>query len=131
VVTGEHIGTHLGFPTANLQPDDPCKLIPANGVYAVKARLEDSLEQKHAMTNIGRRPTFHPSPSTLHPQPSTTIETHILRHDGKLYGQYMTVSFIHRLRDEKRFDSPEALVEQLRQDAATAEELFNQEIEER
>lgn len=129
VVTGEHIGTHLGYPTANLQPDDPCKLIPANGVYAVKARLEDSLEQKHAMTNIGRRPTFHPSPST--PSLSTTIETHILRHDGKLYGQYMTVSFIHRLRDEKRFDSPEALVEQLRQDAATAEELFNQEIEER
>ena len=127
VVTGEHIGTHLGFPTANLQPDDPCKLIPANGVYAVKARLEDSLEQKHAMTNIGRRPTFSEFlPSTL-----TTIETHILRHDGKLYGQYMTVSFIHRLRDEKRFDSPEALVEQLRQDAATAEELFNQEIEER
>lgn len=124
VVTGEHIGTHLGFPTANLQPDDPCKLIPANGVYAVKARLEDSMEQKHAMTNIGRRPTFNPSPST-------TIETHILRHDGKLYGQYMTVSFIHRLRDEKRFDSPEALAEQLRQDAATAEELFNQEIEER
>lgn len=126
VVSGKHIGTHLGFPTANLQPDDPGKLIPANGVYAVKARLEDSMEQKHAMTNIGRRPTFSESlPSTL-----TTIETHILRHEGKLYGQQLAISFVHRLRDEKRFDTPEALAEQLCQDAATAEKQLNQEIEE-
>lgn len=121
VVSGEHIGTHLGFPTANLQPDDPNKLIPADGVYAVKARLEDSLEQKHAIANIGQRPTFNGK--------QTTLETHILRHDGKLYGQYMTVSFIHRLRDEQRFDSPEALAAQLRQDAETAENLLNQEID--
>lgn len=121
VVSGEHIGTHLGFPTANLQADDPNKLIPADGVYAVKARLEDSLEQKHAIANIGQRPTFNGK--------QTTLETHILRHDGKLYGQYMTVSFIHRLRDEQRFDSPEALAAQLRQDAETAENLLNQEID--
>lgn len=121
VVSGEHIGTHLGFPTANLQLDDPCKLVPANGVYAVKVCLEDSLEQKHAIANIGLRPTFNGK--------QTTLETHILRHEGKLYGQHLTVRFIHRLRDEQRFDSPEALAEQLHRDAATAEELLNQEIE--
>lgn len=120
VVSGQHIGTEIGFPTANLQPDDPCKLIPANGVYAVKVRLESSLEQKHAMTNIGHRPTFNGQ--------QTTLETHILHHEGKLYGQSMTVSFIHRLRDEQRFDTPEELVEQLRQDAQNAEERLNQDI---
>lgn len=127
VVRGEHIGTNIGFPTANLQPDDANKLIPANGVYAVRVRLEDSLEQKHGMTNIGRRPTFTP---TTTQQPPLTIETHILRHDGVLYGQRMMVSFIHRMRDEQSFEGPEALVAQLRQDAATAEELLNQDIEE-
>ena len=127
VIRGEHIGTNIGFPTANLQPDGANKLIPANGVYAVRVRLEDSLEQKHGMTNIGRRPTF--SPTTIQ-QPPLTIETHILRHDGVLYGQRMMVSFIHRMRDEQSFEGPEALVAQLRQDAATAEELLNQDIEE-
>lgn len=122
VVSGEHIGTHLGFPTANLQPNDPLKLIPANGVYAVKVRLESSLEQKHAMANIGRRPTFDGS--------CTTLETHILRHEGELYGQQIAVSFIHRLRDEQRFETPEALAEQLQRDAQTAEELLTNDIDE-
>ena len=122
MVSGEHIGTHLGFPTANLQPNDPLKLIPANGVYAVKVRLESSLEQKHAMANIGRRPTFDGS--------RTTLETHILRHEGELYGQQIAVSFIHRLRDEQRFETPEALAEQLQRDAQTAEELLTNDIDE-
>jgi len=124
VVRGEHIGTNIGFPTANLQPDDANKLIPSNGVYAVKVRLENSLEQKHGMTNIGRRPTFSTS-TTM-----TTIETHILRHEGVLYGQRMIISFIYRMRDEQPFDGLEALTAQLRQDAVTAEKLLNQDIEE-
>jgi len=122
VVTGNHIGTDLGFPTANLQTDDDSKLIPANGVYAVKVRLSDSLEQKHGMANIGRRPTFDGK--------QTTIETHILRHFGPLYGQRLSVAFIHRLRDEQRFDTPEALSAQLFHDAETAEEQLNKDIEE-
>ncbi|MBQ6767668.1 MAG: bifunctional riboflavin kinase/FAD synthetase [Prevotella sp.] len=122
VVSGEHIGSRLGFPTANLQPADACKLIPANGAYAVKVRLDNSFVQKHAMTNIGRRPTFDGH--------QTTLETHILQYEGKLYGQQMAVSFCHRLRDEQRFDTPEALAEQLRHDAETTEKLFNQDSEE-
>lgn len=124
VVSGEHVGTNLGFPTANLQLDGD-KLIPAGGVYAVRVRLANSLEQKHGMTNIGTRPTF-----TNDAHPATSIETYILRHEGKLYGQRITVNFVHRLREERRFDSPEALVSQLSQDAERVEELLTQDIEE-
>lgn len=114
VVSGEHIGTHIGFPTANLQPADPHKLIPANGAYAVRVRIGDNPKPLLGMTNIGQRPTFDGK--------KTTLETHILHYDGALYGQSLTVSFICRLRDEQRFDTPEALAAQLRRDAATAEE---------
>ena len=114
VVSGEHIGTHIGFPTANLQPDNPHKLIPANGAYAVRVRIGDAKELLPGMTNIGQRPTFDGK--------TTTLETHILHYEGALYGKSLTVSFIHRLRDEQRFDTPEALAAQLRRDAATAEE---------
>jgi riboflavin kinase/FMN adenylyltransferase len=74
------------------------------------------------MANIGRRPTFDGS--------CTTLETHILRHEGELYGQQIAVSFIHRLRDEQRFETPEALAEQLQRDAQTAEELLTNDIDE-
>ena len=117
IVRGQHIGTGIGFPTANLQPEEPLKLIPAPGVYAVRVRLEDSLETKHAMMNIGRRPTFHGSKQTL--------EAHILRFQGDIYGQRMIVLWEQRLRDERRFDSREALVSQLRLDAEAAEQCLN------
>ena len=110
---GEHIGTQLGFPTANLTPTDPQQLIPAPGVYAVKVRLENSMEQKHGMMNIGRRPTFDGTRQTL--------ETHIFQLHDNLYGQRLLVSFVERLRDEQRFDSIEALKSQLQQDKAAAE----------
>ena len=126
VVSGEHIGTHLGFPTANLQPDDKAKLIPANGVYAVKVQLENMSEPKHGMTNIGRRPTF--SPLAHHPSP-VTIETHIFQHKGELYGQQMTISFVRSMRQEQPFESPEALKSQLLIDAATAEKLLTQDFD--
>jgi riboflavin kinase/FMN adenylyltransferase len=110
---GEHIGTRLGFPTANLMPIDSQQLIPAPGVYAVKVRLEHSMEQKHGMMNIGRRPTFDGTRQTL--------ETHIFQLHDDLYGQRLLVSFVERLRDEQRFDSVEALKAQLQQDKAAAE----------
>ena len=115
VVNGEHIGTNLGFPTANLETA-PDKLIPAPGVYAVRVRLEASVEQKHGMMNIGERPTFDGQ--------QTTLEVNIFRFWGDLYGQQMSISFIDRIRPEQRFDSPEALAEQLRKDAEAAEHLL-------
>lgn len=117
VVKGYHIGTDIGFPTANLQPDEPLKLIPAPGAYAVMVRVGDSTTALPAMMNIGCRPTFDGDRQTL--------ETHILHFDGDIYGQRMVVWWIQRLRDEQRFDSREDLVAQLRQDAEAAEQCLN------
>lgn len=121
VVSGHHVGTVLGFPTANLQPQDADKLVPAVGVYAVKVRLENSLEMKHGMMNIGRRPTFNGE--------HLTLETHIFRFEDNLYGHQMSVWFVGRLRSEMRFESREALIAQLELDARRAEEILNQTIE--
>ena len=116
IVPGEHIGHELGFPTANLAPDDPFKLIPASGVYAVWASIADG-ERMPAMMNIGTRPTFEGHRQTL--------EVHILKEVGDIYGQALTVEFVSRLRSERRFDSREALVEQLRQDRESVFTLLN------
>lgn len=107
---GEHVGTRLGFPTANIVPDSAAQLIPAPGVYAVTC---DTLK---GIMNIGTRPTFGPHPQTL--------EVHLLHYDGNLYGQQLSVAFIQRLRDEQRFDSMEALQRQLQRDAQQAEALL-------
>ena len=119
VVAGEHIGHEIGFPTANLSVDNPDKVIPASGVYAVWAilgnRIANPSEQRlPAMMNIGTRPTFNGSRQTL--------EVHILDEVGDVYGQMLTIEFVSRLRSERRFDSPEALVEQLKADRAEAME---------
>ncbi|MBQ9677534.1 MAG: bifunctional riboflavin kinase/FAD synthetase [Prevotella sp.] len=110
VVKGEHVGTRLGFPTANLQVADPHKMIPAAGVYAVRCMMDDGRSKMYkGMMNIGTRPTFG-----VHRQ---TLEVHILDYEGDLYGQTVTVSFIERLRDERRFDNEEELRAQLKEDA--------------
>ena len=118
---GEHVGTKLGFPTANLVPVDEKQLIPAAGAYAVKVRVENSVEWKHGMMNIGMRPTFDGHKRTL--------EVHIFRLNEDLYGQQMLVSFVERLRDEQRFENVEALISQLQQDAILAEQILNQDSE--
>lgn len=115
VKQGEHIGSTLGFPTANLEPDEG-KLIPAPGVYAVKAILGYGLI-KPAMMNIGTRPTFDGQKQTL--------EVNIFDFDGDLYGHEIFVWFIERLRDERRFESPEALVAQLEEDKKLTLEIIN------
>ena len=116
VAHGEHVGTTLGFPTANIVPDDACQLIPAAGVYAVKVRLEHAVGYKHAMMNVGTRPTFGGHHQTL--------EVHIFQLHDNLYGQQLSVSFVQRLREERRFESSEALRMQLQQDACQVEEYF-------
>ena len=113
---GEHIGTKLGYPTANLVLVDDCQLIPAAGVYAVKIRMENSVEWKHGMMNIGTRPTFGEN--------KLSLEVHILHFSGNLYGRTLAVSFVKRLRAERRFSSPSALRNQLIRDEQAVEELF-------
>lgn len=114
VVSGEHIGHELGFPTANLEPDSQEKLIPASGAYAVWAMVDD--RRMPAMMNIGTRPTFEGKQQTL--------EVHILSAVGNLYGQSMTVEFVSRLRAEQRFDTREALIVQLEHDRQTTEQIL-------
>ena len=116
VMAGEHIGHRLGYPTANLELEDAGKLIPAAGVYAVWVVLEGEQSPRAAMMNIGMRPTFDGHRQTL--------EVNILGFDGDLYGQTVQVTFVERLRDERKFDSPEALKAQLEQDRVRVNELL-------
>ena len=116
VASGEHIGHRLGYPTANLEVDEADKLIPAAGVYAVWATIEGEQQPRAAMMNIGNRPTFHGHRQTL--------EVNILDFEGNLYGQVMTVSFVERLRAERRFDSPEALAVQLEADKEQVKQIL-------
>lgn len=104
VVRGEHVGSGLGFPTANIEPEGDGKLIPKGGVYAVRARV-DRGEWMGAMMNIGTRPTFGGE--------SRTIEVNILDFNQDIYGRRLEVDIMRRLRDERPFGSPEALARQL------------------
>ena len=119
VAHGEHIGTELGFPTANLVPSSLQQLIPAPGAYAVRVTLltpSPSLLPLSGMMNIGTRPTFDGHMQTL--------EVHIFNFHEDLYGQPLSVEFVDKLREERRFDSMEALKEQLKQDAIQAEQVL-------
>jgi riboflavin kinase/FMN adenylyltransferase len=118
VMPGEHIGHQLGFPTANLQPDNSYKLIPASGAYAVWATIGNRQERLPAMMNIGTRPTFDGR--------SRTLEVNIIDFEGDLYGQTVLITFVTRLREERKFDSSEALAQQLKADReATKQCLIN------
>ena len=115
VVGGEHIGRTIGFPTANIRPDDSSKLIPANGVYAVDVWSQAAdINRERAMLNIGTRPTFNGT--------ATTIEVHIPHFAGNLYGSTLSIAFLRKIREERKFDSPEALVEQLNKDLNNIEQ---------
>ena len=110
VVHGEHVGTQMGFPTANLVPDCATQLLPAPGVYAVR------VGSYGGMMNIGTRPTFDGNHQTL--------EVNIFDFDGDLYGSQISVSFVERLRDEQHFDSPEVLAQQLQIDSQQAKHIL-------
>ncbi len=107
VVVGRQVGRTIGFPTANVSAA-PLKLIPADGVYIVKVEVEQ--EVCFGMLNIGTRPTFADGVT------ARTIEVHLINHDSDLYGRTLTLHFLHRLRDEMRFDSIDALTTQLHKD---------------
>lgn len=107
VVYGERRGNQLGFPTANLGVS-PGVLVPANGVYSVKAQVDGDMFL--GVANIGVKPTFHGNGY------NRTIEVHLLDFAGDIYGRHLQVYFIRRLREEKRFPSVGELVEQIRRD---------------
>jgi riboflavin kinase/FMN adenylyltransferase len=105
VTTGARRGIELGFPTANLDIS-PQQALPAEGVYVSRAYIDD---QEHpATTNIGKRPTFGGS--------QRLVEVYLLDYHGDLYGQELAIDIIERLRDEKKFDTPEQLKKQIAKD---------------
>jgi riboflavin kinase/FMN adenylyltransferase len=112
VVRGDQRGRQIGYPTANVQPVDPQKLVPALGVYAVRATLADGTEAG-GMMNVGRRPTFEADGAR-------TIEVHLFGTDRDLYGQRLAVDVLARLRDERRFGGVDEIAAQLGRDAEAA-----------
>ncbi len=112
VVSGFHVGSEIGFPTANVQVH-PGMVVPAGGVYAATAFIAGSGEAHCAMVNIGVRPTFENTPSR---SDHTTVEAHVIGLDEVLYGKTMRLEFLARLRDEHKFASVDALRRQLEAD---------------
>jgi riboflavin kinase/FMN adenylyltransferase len=105
VVTGAGRGESLGFPTANLDVNSG-QALPPDGVYAGLARVNGKVYQ--SMTNIGKNPTFGNA--------QRTIETFLLDYNGDLYGRELSVEFVARLRDEKKFKNADELKKQLNED---------------
>ena len=116
VVAGFSRGNQIGFPTANLHAAAD-HVAPARGVYFCAARISGERTLHAAMTNIGYNPTFGPG--------RKTIETHLLDFSRQIRGQLLQVFFLHRLRDEQKFDSLDALVEQLHRDRDESRRLVN------
>ena len=106
---GDRRGRELGFPTANIVPDEGL-VCPGHGVYVARAG------GACAAVSVGVRPTFGTGRAVL-------IESYLLDRDVDLYGQTLTVEFLSRLRGERRFDTVEALVEQMHHDVARTREL--------
>ena len=116
VVHGKELGRTIGFPTANIHVSDDTKLIPANGVYAVRVNVGTAFF--NGMLNIGNRPTVN---STV----DRSIEVHIFDFDSLIYDAKITIEFIRFIRQEKEFSSIEVLRSQLQEDEQAIRAIFN------
>jgi riboflavin kinase/FMN adenylyltransferase len=108
VIMGDQRGRTLGYPTLNLGLSAPKKCIPKTGVYAVLCDVQGEADLIKGMANLGSRPTFGDS--------TPNLEVHLFDYQGNLYGTECRVYFVQRIRDERPFDGPESLVEQLKKD---------------
>lgn len=115
IVSGYKVGRTIGFPTANIEVDSPYKLLPKVGVYAVWVELLG--KRYKGMLYIGKRPT-------LQNGDNLTIEVNILGFSGNAYNDEITVSFVYAVREDKAFESVEALREQLERDRQTVDKLL-------
>lgn len=114
VVTGDKRGRTLGYPTANLATE--AELIPPNGVYAVRVVLGE--ERKSGVASLGIKPTFSGK--------QYSIEAHIFDFDQDIYGRFLRMEFIERIREEKSFPDAHALVAQIDRDAEQARQILEQ-----
>ncbi|MDY7395733.1 bifunctional riboflavin kinase/FAD synthetase [Aureibaculum sp. 2210JD6-5] len=114
IVHGKGLGNKYNYPTINIHIEEPYKLIPKPGVYIVKTKLKD--ENLFGIMNIGFRPTVNGK--------HQTIEVHLLDFNENLYGETISISIAHRLRDEQKFDSLEDLFSQIKEDEKLARKLI-------
>jgi len=114
VVRGDERGRTLGFPTANLHPQN--RVIPRGGVYVTASLIDGAW--RRSVTNVGTRPTFAAR------EAAPSVETFVMNWDGDLYGDVIRVRFLHRLRDERKFDSVSDLKTQIDKDVARAARYF-------
>lgn len=115
VIKGDGRGKLLGFPTANIYISKSAKLLPANGVYAVKAEVNGT--EFLGMSNIGIRPTFDGN--------QHVFEVHLFDFDEDIYDRQIRVSFCDKIRNEKKFDSPQELIQQLNSDKIKTLQILN------
>lgn len=115
VIQGQTLGRRLGFPTANITPPED-RILPPPGVYAAYATLGDNKRIK-SIVNIGYRPTVANDNRQL-------IEAHLIDWDGNIYGREITITFIQRIREEKRFQDLEALKNQITTDTDQVRHLL-------
>jgi len=113
VVQGHERGRQLGFPTANIVPQT--EVLPADGIYATYVQVDDG--QWPSVTNIGVNPTFGEGPKT--------IESYIFDFHRDLYGRSVKLFFVKKIREERKFASPDLLVEQMEKDAVNARQLLS------
>jgi riboflavin kinase / FMN adenylyltransferase len=116
VIEGNKLGRTIGYPTANLQMENPDKLVPGNGVYAVTCQLEGETRIHNGMMNIGTRPTVDGL--------NLMIEVNIFDFDEEIYGRHLKVWLRHYLRSEVKFSGIDALKEQLHKDGNKSRELL-------
>tara|TARA_R110002096_G_scaffold352864_11_gene546098 strand:- start:771 stop:1700 length:930 start_codon:yes stop_codon:yes gene_type:complete len=117
VVHGNKVGRELGYPTANIDIQNEYKLIPAEGIYAVKVRLNN--QKYRGMLNIGRRPTINSGNGQL------SIEVNIFDFNQDIYGQAIQLELIQRIRDEKKFNSKEELIAEMKKDKVKCERILS------
>lgn len=116
VVHGKHIGTSIGFPTANIVTDETDKIIPKNGVYAAFTFIDGT--KYPVMLNIGNNPTVNAEVNGIF------LEAHILDFSGNLYSRKLKIVLLKRIRDEKKFPSLDDLKRQLSEDKRVTAEMF-------
>ena len=114
VVEGSKVGRQIGFPTANIEVDEDYKLIPANGVYAVKIKIEDN--NYSGMLNIGTRPTIK--------EGDVTIEVNIFNFNQEIYNKPICIEFFEKIRNEVKFSELTELQQQLNHDKQKVLQLF-------
>lgn len=115
VLSGRRIGNSLGFPTANIQPENYL-ILPSYGVYITRTLLNGKLY--HSLTNIGTNPTFGALDKAR-------VETYILDFDEDIYGKNIEVFFLSRLRGEKHFKNRDELIEQMKKDEINTRKYYN------